>query len=104
MGMDSHRIVEAFYIAEYDWLRFMIVHDLMHSLLRSECHDSMHALSHGVPFFEWLLTIPSVAFLYASSSLCHIYALKDNIRIHGSGNAPSYVLAAVEVHDNNGNI
>ena len=37
--------------------------------------------------------------VYASSSLCHLYALKDNIRIHGSGNAPSYDLAAVEVHD-----
>ena len=31
MGMDSYRIVEAFYIAEYDRLRFMIVHDLMES-------------------------------------------------------------------------
>ena len=37
--------------------------------------------------------------VYASSSLCHLYALKDNIRIHCSGNAPSYDLAAVEVHD-----
>ena len=37
--------------------------------------------------------------VYTSSSLCHLYALKDNIRIHGSGNAPSYDLAAVEVHD-----
>ena len=25
---------------------------------------------------------------------CHLYALKDNIRIHGFGNAPSYDLAA----------
>ena len=37
--------------------------------------------------------------VYASSSLGHLYALKDNICIHGSGNTPSHNLAAVEVHD-----